>query len=264
MESIRPIGPLESIRGRREMIKSEKKVNAIVLTWDRNRAITQHMVLQYEKVWPNHPFVFRIPYQSLGGTATERTTYLRTPENIKATVLHLLADLDDQQWVYWCMDDRYPVRLATEKISRLIRHAIHSPKMSGLLFCRCRSLLKKPSATLYARKWTNPDGDIYFERRGWSQIWIHQLLQVKVLRHLFSHLPDRLANANAMDKLKHEIVKLPEHRLFVTKENFVVFGESTRRGAITQNCYDSISTTEIELPIWFHHPNGQYVTLGEL
>ncbi len=67
-----------------------------------------------------------------------------------------------------------------------------------------------------------------------------------------------------MDKLKHEIVKPREYRLFVTKENFAVFGESTRRGAITQNCYDSITQTNIELPDWFREATGEHVTLGVL
>lgn len=265
MQLVQPIVLWKCILRPREMIQSEnQRIKAIVLSWDRNRAITQHMILQYEKLWPDHPFLFRIPYQNVGGTETERTRYVRTPENIKATVLRLIDDLDDEEWVYWCMDDRYPVRLVTEKIARLISHATQSPKMSGLLFCRCRALLKRPARTLYPRKWTNPEGDIYFERRAWFQIWIHQLLRVKVLRYLFSHLPDSLPNANAMDKLKHEIVKLPEHRLFVTKENFAVFGESTRRGEITQNCYDSIITTNIDLPEWFRHTTGQRVMLGQL
>ena len=78
------------------------------------------------------------------------------------------------------------------------------------------------------------------------------------------HLPDDMASAKLMDKFKNEVPKLPEHRLFVTKENFAIFGESTNRGAITQNCYDSIRSSGIELPEWFRHPNGKYVTLGTL
>jgi hypothetical protein len=50
----------------------------------------------------------------------------------------------------------------------------------------------------------------------------------------------------------------------VTKENFAVFGESTRRGVITQNCYESMVAAGIELPEWFRHPDGEYVTLGKL
>ena len=51
------------------------------------------------------------------------------------------------------------------------------------------------------------------------------------------------ANAKAMDTLKNDIVKLADHRLFVTKDNFAVFGESTRYGRLTRNCYESIPTT---------------------
>ena len=243
-------------------------MKAIVLSYDRHRAITEHMVLQYERLWPDHPFVFRIPYQNLGGIDSERIKYVKAPggkpSDIPSTVLHLLADIDDEEWVYWCMDDKYPIQLATEKIDRLISHAAQSPKMSGLLFCRCRQLLKRPKRTLYRRKWRNSEGDIYYERRGWFQIFIHQLLRAKVLRYLFSHLPHDLASAHAMDKAKHKIPKLREHRLFVTKENFAVFGESTRAGAITQNCYESISKTNITLPDWFQQPTGDHVTLGVL
>jgi hypothetical protein len=239
------------------------KMKAIVLTCDRYRAMTEHMILRYEQLWPNHPFVFRIPFQNLAGTETERTNYVRTPGDLRATGLHLIADLHDEEWIYWCIDDKYPIRLITEKIVDLIEDVTRSPDMSGLLFCRCRAVLESPKLTLYPKERVNSLGDIYFERKAWHQIWIHQLLRVKVLRHLFSHLPSSIPTAKAMDKLKDDVIKPPEHRLFVTKENFAVFGESTHKGRITQNCYDSIKGTGIELPGRFQRPNGQHVILGE-
>jgi hypothetical protein len=245
-------------------MSSLAEMKAIVLTCDRYRAITEHMILQYERLWPDHPFVFRIPYQHIGGTDTERTNYRKTPEAIKATVLHLLADVDDEEWIYWCVDDKYPIRLITGKITNLITRAINSPEMSGLLFCRCRVTLDSPKLALYPEDIINPSGDIYFERKAWYQIWIHQLLKAKVLRHLFTQLPDLIPSAKEMDQLKDNIVKPRELRLFVTKENFAVFGESTARGLVTQNCYESMVASNIEFPEWFRHPNGQYVTMGEL
>ena len=213
------------------------KIKAIVLTCDRYRAITRHVIFQYDRLWPDHPFVFHIPYQELGGTDTKRVKYLTSPSDIKGTVLHLLANIDDEEWIYWCVDDKYPIELPT---------------------------LSSPRLTLYPDKIKNLFGDIYLERKGWSQIWIHQILRAKVLRHLFTHLPDHIPSAKAMDDLKDEVAKLPEHRLFVTEKNFAVFGESTRRGDITQNCYESMMAAGIELPEWFQHPNGEYVTLGKL
>ena len=240
----------------------EQKIPAIVLSWDRSRAMVQHMILQYEKLWPNHPFVFHIPYQNLGGTETEKTKYIQAPESIRGTILKLLEKMDDRQWIYWCMDDKYPIRLEVEKIERLMAHALQSAKMSGLLFCRCRQLLRRPKQTLYRGKWRNPDGDIYYQRRGWPQIFIHQLMRAKVLRHLYSNLPDY--GQRDHDKLKHEIPMLPDYPLFVTKQNFAIFGESTRRGALTQNCWESIIQTDIELPEWFRQPMGDTVIMGEL
>ncbi|MEP7016192.1 MAG: hypothetical protein ABI925_12185 [Verrucomicrobiota bacterium] len=245
-------------------MSSADKIKAIVLTWDRSRAITDHMILQYERLWPDHPFVFHIPFQNLPGRETERTRYFKTPAPIKATVLQLLEGLDDEEWVYWAVDDKYPIELVTNKITELIADALRSPDMSGLMFCRCRVTLDSPKLSLYPKKKVNPSGDVYFERKAWYQIWIHQLLRVKVLRHLFGHMPDNIPSAKQMDKLKDEVPKLAEHHLFVTEKNFAIFGESTNRGAITQNCYESIRATGIELPEWFREPNGKHVTLGKL
>ena len=240
------------------------KIKAIVLTCDRYRAVTEHMIFQYDRLWPDHPFVFNVPYQELGGIDTERVKHLTSPWDIKGTVLHLLSEIDDEEWIYWCVDDKYPIQLVTNKIASLVSHAMRSREIDGLLFCRCRAILNNPRLTLYRRKVKNPFGDIYFERKAWFQIWIHQILRAKVLRYLFTHLPDQIPSAKAMDDLKNDVKKLPEHRLFVTKENFAVFGESTRRGVITQNCYESVVAAGIELPEWFLHPDGEYVTLGKL
>jgi hypothetical protein len=245
-------------------MSSPDKIKAIILTCDRYRAITQHLIFKYEQLWPDHPFVFYVPYQELGGSDSSRVHYVSAPLDIKATVLHLLANIDDEEWIYWCVDDKYPIQLVTNKIASLISHAMRSPEISGLLFCRCRVTLTSPKTALYPAEMTNPFGDVYLERKAWYQIWIHQLLKAKVLRHLFTHLPNHIHNAKAMDEFKNEVPKLPEHRLFVTKQNFAVFGESTQRGVITQNCYESIVTSGIELPEWFRSPNGEYVTLGKL
>ena len=92
-------------------MSSPDKIKAIVLTCDRFRAITRHLILKYERLWPDHPFVFHVPYQELRGTDTDRIKYHAAPEDIKGTILHLLADIDDEEWIYWCVDDKYPIQL---------------------------------------------------------------------------------------------------------------------------------------------------------
>lgn len=239
-------------------------MKAIVLTCDRYRAMTEHMILQYERLWPDHRLRFFIPYQEVRGPDTDRRKYIKTHHNIRATVLQLLDDVEDDEWVYWCVDDKYPIRLLSERIERCISDAVGSSDMDGLLFCRCRVTLTDPKRAIYPDELKGASGTVYLERKAWFQIWIHQLLKAKVLRYLFTQLPEHISNAKEMDDLKNDIPKPREHRLFVTKENLAVFGESTHHGAITQNCYESIAATDIALPQWFQQPNGERIIMGKL
>lgn len=222
------------------------------------------MILQYERLWPDHPFIFRIPYQSLRDPDADRGEYVETPPEIPATVLQLLADVDDEEMVYWCADDKYPIQLVTDKITSLMAYVCQSPNISGLLFCRCRATLDRPDLALYPIEWRTPSGDILLERRAWYQIWIHQFLKAKVLRYFFSNMPEDIPGAKAMDNLKDNIVKLADHRLFVTKQNFAVFGESTRDGRMTRNCYESMIDSNIEVPGKYRRPSRKRVTMGRL
>jgi hypothetical protein len=241
------------------------RINAIVLSWDRHRVIAEHMIGQYARLWPDHPFIFRIPFQTLAGRNSDREFYIQTPPEIPGTVLRLIADLDDEEWIYWCADDKYPIRLVTEKFTQLFGYAREEKDMSGLLCCRCRATLDQPELSLVpGEEKATPEGDILLERRKWYQIWLHQFLRVKVLRYFFTTMPGDIPNAKVMDDLKNDIPKPAHLRLFVTQRNYAVFGESTQRGAVTENCYRSIKASGLALPEWFKHSNGNYVTMGQL
>ena len=239
-------------------------MKAIVLTYDRYRAPTDHMILKYEELWPDHPFLFRIPYQELGGIATRRREYIKTQSEIRATTLKLIEDLDDNEWVYWCVDDKYPIELVLPEIRTVLADTQDFTDASGLLFCRCKALVRRADETLFPAERISSSGQTYLERRGWNQIWIHQLLRVKVIRYLFSKMPHEIPSAKLMDHLKDEIPKPADLRLYVTKDNLAVFGESTHKGTINQNCYESIVKTDIALPKWFQRHNGKVVINGKL
>ena len=239
-------------------------MKAIVLTFDRHRAITEHLMLQYQRLWPDHPFRFRIPYQQLRGPDSERIEYIQSPPEIAATILKLIEDVEDEEWVYWCSDDKYPIRVIVEKTKELLKYALVTSEISGLLFCRTRVTLDRPELALLPQERITPGGDVLLERKGWYQIWIHQFLRAKVLRSLFSQLPLTVPSAKALDQLKDQVPKPEEYHLLVTQQNFAVFGESTKRGLITKNCLESIRRTDIELPEWFRRSNGERITMGQL
>ena len=238
-------------------------MKAIVLTFDRSRIITEHMILQYARHWPEHPFVFHIPYQheDARGEDDARRRYLRTPRAIKATVLALLAGLDDNEWVYWCIDDKFPVQLEIAAIASM--GAELAADMDGLLFCRCRETLHDPAALLPHTR-TDAAGRVYLERRSWHQIWLHQFLRVKVLRGLFQGMPDDIDLAKEMDALKFAVPKPAAQRLYVTEKNYAVFGESTKAGRIMQGCHESILASGLTLPAHFAEHTGRRGVMGRL
>jgi hypothetical protein len=225
-------------------------MKALVLTYDKYRPLTEHMIGKYGQLWPQHPFTFRIPYQQLAGKAEPAREYIRCPSGIKQTVLALIDGLDDEEWIYWCIDDKYPVKLdigGIESIRNWIRRD-YDQSVDSILCCRPRKLTKQKRLT--GRLLKTGNGTTLLERKNYKCIWIHQFLRVKVLRHLFEAFPDVIPNAKAMDKLKGHVRKPDDHRLYVTKNTMAVFGESTMRGVITENCYRSLQNLGLPLPEW--------------
>lgn len=225
-------------------------MKAIVLTYDRNAVITEHMIACYDELWPDHPFIFRIPFNEekriLPGARKE---FIRTSTDIKSTVLSLLDDLDDEEWIYWCIDDKYPIRLETDSIMGIYASISNglNKDISGILFCRARKML---DPGFLSGKEIMIGRELLLERKAYQQIWIHQFLRVKVIRHMFLGFPDVILKAKIMDDLKDAIDKPGSQELYVTSTNYAVFGESTRNGVITENCLKSLSGKGYPVPDW--------------
>lgn len=238
-------------------------MQAIVLSCDRYRRLAEHMAAAYARLWPDHPFEFRVAVQERPQLTQERVIYRICPPPIKATVLALIEDLPDEEWVYWCIDDKYPVQLdlpGARAAAGWVEQG--AAGVDGVLFCRCRDLLRRRFLT--GERARDRAGNVYLERAGYQQIWLHQFLRVKVLRGLFGGFPDHIPQAKMMDDLKDAARKPREHRLFVSRENRAVFGESTSRGILTRNCAESMRAAGVEFPAWFTGETAEARTMGRL
>lgn len=240
------------------------KIKAIVLTYDKYRSFTDHMILCYEKLWPRHPFVFHVPFQEVEPTlSSDRVNYVKTPSDIKGTVLTLLKDLDDEEMVYWCIDDKYPINLNVDAIEKVHQEVFQSEEntMDGVLFCRCRGMLEKKN--LIKKGFFSKNNSDYIERRNYQQIWLHQYLKVKVIRHLFNLFPDTISTAKVMDSFKDKLDKPEEHRVYVTRNNYATFGESASRGIVTENCFNSMQNLGIAIPEWIKETTNSEIIMGD-
>jgi hypothetical protein len=226
-------------------------VYAIVLTYDRNAVLTEHMIRCYEDLWPNHPFVFRIPFQHENRCyPLKNREYLRTSSDIKPTILTLIKDLDDEEWIYWNIDDRYPTKIKQHGLTNIIHNLskVDLPDLCGIMFCRSRIMMKRERLMTSLVSFSD---FLLFERIDYFKIWMPQFLKVKVIRYMFNKFPDVIEKAIDMDALKNALTKPPHHRLFVTNEDYADFEESTIGGVLTELCYSDLLAKGFNIPDWF-------------
>ncbi len=215
------------------------------------------MIHAYMDLWPDNPFLFRIPYQKHPYNlrkkySKEKVEFIKTEQNIKDTMFGLLEDLDDDDWIYWCMDDYYPVKLWVNEISAIYNwiKTITDNNIANILFTHERSDLQYYANNIMSRKHSIKDRDkiVYYRIRNYRIIWFHQFMRVKILRFFFDNLPDDISTAKNMDYYKDRF-DLPKHfERYVCSKRFLVIGESTNRGKLTLNCAKSMKKYKLTLP----------------
>jgi len=105
----------------------------------------------------------------------------------------------------------------------------------GLSIVKARSL-----ATIRDPEPLALGGHHWLRRRDYRQIWLHQLLRVKVLRALFAGFPEVIAAAKQMDELHRQATLPDDQRLYAITRNALVLGESTSGGRLLKGCAEAL------------------------
>jgi hypothetical protein len=257
-------------------------MKAITLTCDKYIKLVDHMIFTYEKVWPSHPFTFRVPYENypkfLAEKYQDKVELIQLKDgkikSIRDTLLTSIQDLDDQEWIYWCMDDRYLIQLREKEANDIYQTVIDitDPMVCAVRLLRFRRGFRdnfiKKGEKIFTKLGEELLEIIYTDTNELYDIWEHQFVRVKLLRNLFESFPDRLFKAKEMDGFPH--IKGYGEKCYLPAKNLVVFGESTSRGELTENCVASFKKWGLEIPGGFtvsnkYHLYGQlpYNVLGQ-
>jgi len=235
-------------------------MKAIVLTFDKYMILTDHMISRYNNMWPAHPFVFYIPFQHIDVKNYFEAKYgnqvqlIKTPSDIVRTMRVLLDNIQDNEWIYWCMDDRYPIQIKQTKMHQIYNwiQTIKDTEVSGVR-CINYPFGRMPENIYYFKNSINaPFGMKFLKRKNnYNMIWAHQFLRSKVLKRLFSEIPLDLKAAKDMDYIVEKLQLPNDQKLYVLNSNIISLGESSSRGKITQNCYDSLIKNGFTIPTKF-------------
>ena len=235
-----------------------KNMKAIVLTYDKYQAFSSHMIQCYLDLWPGNPFEFFVPYQdehvrlNFEHKFGEKVRMVRSPSGIVDTMRTLLADLNDDEWIFWCMDDRYPISLKLDEIIPIYEYINSSSSIDISAIMYVNAPWCWLDKELYKSEYViKNNGQTYLRRKGYRMIWIHQFMRVKVLRTLFSYFPADMKSAKNMDYIMYQHALPDEQRLYMLDHNAAIYGESTSRGLITRNCFKSFQDKGIVVPSGF-------------
>lgn len=239
------------------------KIKAIVLTYDRNHIITEHMIRCYQNVWPNNPFVFHIPYQDPETRVpAHNKVYIKTPVSFRATVLGLLENLPAEEWVYWCIDDKYPIKINTSVFEYVFNSLQTFPSnIASILLCRTKKLLLEENVREFYFSQLQID---VLERITLHQFWAHQFIRVKTLRRIFNAMPDTIEMPTDMVKHLHKTQILDSEKLLVSKVNNIVFGESTAKRVLTENCRISLEENGFPMPPFYNGETSKPHFIGSM
>src|SRR5262245_51213511 len=89
-------------------------MKAILLSFDDQLEVANLVVEGYNRLWPACPLTFRIPFTDRDARAIVRAVnveLVHTERPIRDTMTALLAGVGDDEFVFWCIDDRYPKQI---------------------------------------------------------------------------------------------------------------------------------------------------------
>ncbi len=159
----------------------------MVLTFDAQIGFADLLVQRYDQLWPSHPFEFLIPYQDAGGVPTSlndnpRCRLVRAAGDIRSSMTALLDGVEDGDWVFWAIDDRYPIQVCEpdrlDQVTRAVM-ANEAPDIGAVRLLRWKENLSTETVVLGGVEFRlQQPGDT----RGF---WIHQFVRAGVLREVF-------------------------------------------------------------------------------
>ena len=99
-------------------------MKGIILSFDPHLEIANLLVETYNRLWPDCRFQFRIPFTKRDPRSIFRAPnveFIATLPDIRSTVKSLLSDLPEHEFVFWCIDDRYPIEIFEPTVLRAVR-----------------------------------------------------------------------------------------------------------------------------------------------
>lgn len=228
-------------------------MKALILTYDPQIGLADLVVRSYRKLLGRDLFEFRVPVNSEAARSRighfHCIRFVDTASGIHSTMSALLDDVADDEWVYWAIDDRYPVKIDVEAFVRL-HDAIQSGALdhaNGIKLLRWREELTEQdlqtSAGLFRRQ----------KMCGMFGFWHHHFVKGRVLKAVFlDEDAARITNIRDLNTYHHLGASLPcFDRVFVPwPDNLMHLGEPLINDRLTANGLQALREHGCNVPAY--------------
>jgi hypothetical protein len=229
-------------------VVEKSSMKAIVLSYDKQVGLAELVVKSYLRLWKECPFQFMVPQNDDSSphfdflAKQKNVTLVRAPSSVRQTMSALLDGLDDNAWVYWCIDDRYPVEIDQPRIEMVFDFIASGAAegLNGIKLTHWRETADTDRKDIWI-------GDRRFRfqvpHTTWG-FWHHQFLKVKVLKEFFIAsgsigLPD---SPPALNIYFHQLPMVDVFKSIVVppEEPIVQFGETLLDGKLLENAFKAL------------------------
>lgn len=232
----------------RERFGMTDKVKALVLTYDKQIGLAQLLVKKYVELGLAELFEFVVPINSDSAkfyNEHAQIKFVNCDSDILSTMKALLEQTNDEEWVYWAIDDRYPVKVKLDEFL-----SIHEAIGKGEIQANGVKLLP----------WREPCTD---EKSKFEQVtlvkqkpysmfgfWHHHYVKSKVLRAMFiEENPDGLNDIRLINNLhrdKNYLSFLED--VWVSDKPLVELAEPLFASKLTKNGLNDLRKYHCEVP----------------
>lgn len=234
-----------------------EKIKAICLSYDKHMPILDYVLYTYEKHWPDHPFVFYIPWNTCEPTflvrlyGEDRIKLIKTPSPIKSTLRTLLGLCDPDEWIWWTMDDKYLLKVKEKNKIHNIFNSLQEldDKISGFMLTRNGNAdwaMKDDKALAF-------NGLFFREKWNYNQIYQPQIVRSRVLHRIFvdNQFPEnyflRLGAKDNPDSLLYDKIYDGEI-MYSCLRNLIHIAESLAGGRMLENLVYHMKQDKFKIP----------------
>jgi hypothetical protein len=227
-------------------------MRGILLTYDTQLGLAELVHKCYAALWPDLPVTFRIPFN--GSARGSAHAYLSSQSNcefvacgrgIRESMRALLGGVNDDEWVYWCIDDRYPTWLDRDYLRAVIDALPHLPEdVEEVKLLKWKEILTARVFEIGGQPF-----NVQADGQYWGY-WHHRPVRARVLRRIL--LSEELAEGCSINDIQTLLLTSAERRVtgraLVPSRNIIKLAEPLVDRQLTRNGVDDLIRFGCEMP----------------